>query len=210
MSGRLEEGKMKKLSLLLLVMTLLISACGSDDAEKAEATAKAKTEAEAKAKADADAKAKAEASANPTSTTFESFKKNVVDKKFAATQGYFETYYLGTCNVSQDTFLVIFNYSSTSCSQSGQRTYSNADNVLHEYGSTVSAIESKLIEIINAASTSSGSYKQIATNHYQFASGDYIYGIDLAYPSAANPVYRKNIKSGEYYFLYDVKSDKLF
>lgn len=133
-----------------------------------------------------------------TNISFSSFVKNVQDKKFAAVVGYNELYPIGTC-VSTDS-LWMFNYSTNSCSETDVRSIYGT-TVDHEYGDSVSDVESKLIEIINAASTSANSYKKISSNYYQFVSGDYIYGINLGYPSISNPVYRKHISTGESYFL---------
>ena len=181
---------MKKSTLLLVIITaFMLSACGSDEAVSTSSTTSTKEE----------SKEDSSASTTTTSTSFSSFIKNVQGKKFAAVVGYNELYPIGTCSVSSDSWW-IFNYSTNSCSQTDVRSIYGT-TVVHEYGDSVSDVESKLIEIINAASTTSNSYKEVSSNYYQFVSGDYIYGINLAYPSIANPVYRKHISTGENYFL---------
>ena len=180
---------MKKSTLLLVIITaFMLSACGSDEAESTKSTSSSTS-----------SKEDSSTSTTTTSTSFSSFVKNVQDKKFAKVVGYNELYPIGTCSVSSDSWW-IFNYSTNSCSETDVRSIYGT-TVVHEYGDSVSDVESKLIEIINAASTSSNSYKEVSSNYYQFVSGDYIYGINLAYPSIANPVYRKHISTGENYFL---------
>ncbi len=139
---------MKKSTLLLVIITaFMLSACGSDEAESTSSTSSTKEE----------SKEDSSASTTTTSTSFSSFVKNVQDKKFAAVVGYNERYPIGRCSVSSDSWW-IFNYSTNSCSQTDVRSIYGT-TVVHEYGDSVSDVESKLIEIINAASTSSNSYK---------------------------------------------------
>ena len=145
---------------------------------------------------------------NTTSTSWADFKNKVVAGSFAAIVGYQENYIYGSCSTSESKFLGFIPVNSTSCTQDFERNVFGTQ-IIHEFGSTESAIKAQLKTIIQAASDSSSSYKMLSSSSYQFISGEYIYTFNLAYPAAANPVSRAHVSTGINYYLMDVQSYSL-
>jgi len=179
----------------VLVICGLLTACGKDKAPAAPAPAVV-------------TQTGYQPTVGTAVTSFEDFRQRVIRGEFTAVKGFQETYYYGK-NTSESSKFLGFIPVTTN-------TWGNAFNVSligttitgSEYGANETAIKAALKTIAEQASTAVNSFKQPNPGqpYFQFVSGNYIYGINLAYPAAANPVYRATISSGSYYLLYDVKS----
>jgi len=94
--------------------------------------------------------------------------------------------------------LWIFTSRSSSCGNDFTREI-DGDNIYRENGlmSNSSVIE-ELKTLVNASTSN----KMFSTTAYQFRSGDFEYIIDLKYPAGANPIYKRDVKTGDSYQIY--------
>lgn len=140
-------------------------------------------------------------------STWEGFKQAVNDGKFVPVVGFHEVYKYGTCSTDKGTFLGFIPTYSTSCSQKFEVNIMGGTISGGSYGTTEDQVKTQLKALVNAASGASNSYMILSSTAVQFVSGSYIYIINLGYPAAANPIYKKSISSPtNNYFLYDVNS----
>lgn len=135
--------------------------------------------------------------------TFEEFKALVIAGNFAVQNGNQETYFLkkaAPASQNCQTFLSFFNFCTSTSSSTTEfitRSSTKSDVIVHEWGNSRAALLSKFAEKVNSAINP---YKY-TNSFWTFTSGGIVYGFDLTYPLAANPVYSLE-SSGHGYIFY--------
>lgn len=202
----LTNDKTKKM-IAVLGLCLVLSSCGGDNKSEAPAAPAVAPAVEVKpteitnsAPLGTDGIAQAE--------TFDQLKQHVAAGNFfvntnAANYNYV-SYNFSKCNNSKGKFLGIFTTYTNSCPETFIRAVSSGTIIREDGFSSRQAIIDDLMSKLNSITpvphpAPNATVYKISPSNWQFVHNNSIYSINFSYPLEANPVYKSDMTSGEYY-----------
>ncbi len=187
--------KRKNLFVLMFaaVLTIGLSSCGSDNEGAPPAPAPAVTNNNPVTSTTING-----VSQCATATTYNDFRNKVHNGEFVQETRDIETYRIAEYQFKENDGWWIFDtYKFERMGSFDRTSYKGEDRVVHEVGTTKTAVLNHLKSIVDNARNHAG----MGSYHEILHTDGMIYGINLCSPIAANPVYVRDPQSGDFEML---------